>query len=160
MCWDYQARRSRISGFSLIELIVVVMLLGLAASIALISVRRPLLQSTFQRTLSAMQAADFAEREQARLIDRPGAWIWEPTDQTMRFLLTGRNIRLPAGLQLVDVDVWKRNQWINSPIVPIGVSGQSPTIRMRWRVGAETTDDESNVGPVSCVIGMTGRWIQ
>ncbi|MEM6776539.1 MAG: type II secretion system protein [Planctomycetota bacterium] len=147
---------SRHCGFTLIELIVVVILLGMVAAIAVLSIRRPIWQTSLQQTIARIEAADVAEREAAQRRGVPGRLSCDVNQGLLRFNASQRTVRIHSPVMLRGAKRWILDRWEPADFIPFESNGQSASyqIDLDWSSSAGT-DPPMTVA----VAGISGQFV-
>lgn len=119
--------RARSSAFTMLELLAVVILIGLVAGIALVSVRSPLRRASVERCLSRLAEVDAAERAAAMRSPTPGRLQFDAPENSWESKLTRKATSLPRGWSARRFACWDGRQWGNVDGVDFFQNGQSAT---------------------------------
>lgn len=151
-------RRQRPCGFTLIEMLVVMTLIGLLAAIVSVSLVGPYRRAQQTEVLSRIQAIEHRLRHHAREFGRPQLlrFRFEPTsleygpldDETV----TLRRYVFPSGWRFESIAIAGTEHRFGEADVYLSDRGQSPTYGLRL-IGP---DDARHI---YVVLGMTGEWL-
>lgn len=121
-------------GFSLLELIVVLILLALVATAAWLPVRDVISGASEQRFVSQMISGDFQERIASRSNPSGGSLRTSRNDKSLHWSASSRSVKVPDRIQNVNVSVRdaRSGTWQTVEAVQYVGSGQSPTYRIDW----------------------------
>ena len=138
------------SAFTMLELIVVMVLLGLVSAIAMVSVVGHIEQSELARIAQQIANADRKEREATRLSPFPGGLAYEPSKQRLQYLSSGQRIEMASRVKIAEFVAMRNGP--GSGDVLFNQSGQSQTyaIRLQSQRGATQW---------ILIVGMTGQVI-
>ncbi len=118
-------------GFTLIELIAVVVLIGLVAVIGLVSVSGPLDQVALSRAIEQIELADRRERQAAARSPVPGRLSVDRKGNQLFFERSAKTIKLGGGVRIARIVVQSpRGQ---GDAVWFAQSGQSYTYALELR---------------------------
>lgn len=132
-----RTRRSH-PAFSLIELVVVLMLMALIASVATVSLRGYVVRGRLARAAEIVEQFDLAMRRQARRRRMPVTGIIQPVSRSLVIQATdssGRTFQLPRQVNVASVIVQKVSSTDQSRQLPVGNDGSSPSYAMKLSVG-------------------------
>jgi type II secretion system protein H len=116
-------------GFTLIELMVVIVLVGLMAAIASVPIADQIDQSRLDGAIDRIVQADQAERTSVRTSPQPGQAMLDSTRRSMQFLSSSKRVEFGRTIQIAEVLVVGNNAAM-SPIV-YSQTGQSRTYAIR-----------------------------
>ncbi|WP_197138180.1 prepilin-type N-terminal cleavage/methylation domain-containing protein [Crateriforma conspicua] len=125
-------------GFTLIELVVVLILVGLVAGIAIGSTRGLIRKATTERWIESFLLTEQIERHEAAKLNRSGGIILG-SNRDLTFIAADRHLAIPPGLQLERWQVLEAAEMRPSDNrVPYFANGQSRTHLMELRCGDVT----------------------
>ncbi|MGB7344295.1 MAG: prepilin-type N-terminal cleavage/methylation domain-containing protein [Pirellulaceae bacterium] len=138
------------SGFTLLEMIVVVLLLAVLSGVGFLSVRSTLAQATRQQVISQIVALDAQERAASRS-NPAGGGLQHVSEHELRCRLSDRSVRVSGDLsvsRLLQLTAGAAFQEVAE--IPFVLSGNSPTYAV------ELTDANA-VRSWVVVLGISGQ---
>ncbi|MEQ1824851.1 MAG: prepilin-type N-terminal cleavage/methylation domain-containing protein [Pirellula sp.] len=138
------------SAFTLLELMVVILLLGITAVLGMVSTSGYVDQSRLTRAVQSIVQADHHERQVSRHSPLPGELEIDRPKGSLRFKNSRRTVDLVDNLKLKEIVVGSSSLVRQS--ISYSQSGQSPT----YAIGLES---KRGATKWIVVIGMTGQVI-
>jgi prepilin-type N-terminal cleavage/methylation domain-containing protein len=157
-------------GFTLVESMLAVLILGLLACAATLSLSRPLADAEARETFSLLSSSDHWSRQAARDAGKPVRLVIDPTNATVaRFEGAGLRERrtllnIPRHCSVREIRVG-RNSWSDQAVtVDFSASGYSPSYALRlhtetvdwWLVFAGMTGQVTKVSDEATADAMLG----
>lgn len=147
------------TAFSLVEIMVVILILGIAAAAVAINVHRPLVSANLADTVGALVDFDRTTRTAARAQDRPlrmmvnlsGGTVTRATEAAKP--IDGSALSVPAGFRLARLLVGAKDYREGETAIPCSRSGFAPTYAILV---------QSDAGPQQWLVfaGLTGQTVQ
>ncbi|MEM1068736.1 MAG: prepilin-type N-terminal cleavage/methylation domain-containing protein [Planctomycetota bacterium] len=124
----------RRTGFTLIELVVVLVIMALLVSIAAVSLRGTMDRYHLNQAKQVIISSDAKARRQARSIERP---LVMTIDRRKRQIRIGESIfRIPAAVEVASVDTGRRVTVGTEVEIDFGRSGWSPSYAVELKRGS------------------------
>ena len=95
-----ELRSRRRCAFTMLELMVVVLLVGLLATVVVLAIKPTLDRAVLQRTIDAIESADLRERAAAMTSPFAGGMIVDAGKNVITFRLSRRTVTVPGDWQI------------------------------------------------------------
>lgn len=138
------------TAFTLLELMVMVILVGLIAGIAVVSVSTPFAKIRMDRCVSEFVTLEKAERRCVQRDAKLGQIIRVAPEQ-FKFVASGRKMSIPSGIQVTKLlRLAPGRGWKNESRIAYVPSGQSATFVVQF-------ENRSGMKRWLTVLGITGQ---
>jgi len=134
----------------MLELIAVVVLLGLIAGIAIITVGGQMDQARLARSIEQIRSAEQREREAVQRGAVPGGVTFDSRKQSLRFTSSATTITMPSEVAIVGVDDLNTSEPIDRVLYSQSGQSRSYSVTLRAKSGLSKRLD---------IIGLSGQQI-